>query len=106
MTTPITRKGHGGHFLFALLVPLLALALMAPVQAQEPPDAPGTEEPEAGAGTAWLECREDAVENFDSCRLEAGQDFWDKYKCALAWDLDNIGCNVDLIEDLMPGGAA
>jgi len=76
-----------------LLLLLAALLLPRPLAAQE-------DEGAAGMGTEYFDCRETSITQYDICRNQA--DGWfDKLECYIAWDLDNIGCDLDLIENVL-----
>ncbi|MEX2611144.1 MAG: hypothetical protein WEA24_14455 [Gemmatimonadota bacterium] len=76
-----------------LLLLLAALLLPPPLAAQEDDGA-------EGMGTEYFECRETALTQYDICTNQA--DGWfAKLTCYVAWDLDNIGCDLDLIDNFL-----
>lgn len=56
---------------------------------------------ESGAGTTYMECRDDAFIEMGICYLNATR-YLSKVRCNIAFELDLWGCNSDLVEALNP----
>lgn len=76
-----------------MLLLLSALLMPQPLAAQE-------DDGSAGMGTEFFECRAAASAQYDVCMEQA--DGWSaQLACYIAWDLDNIGCDLDLIANFL-----
>ena len=56
---------------------------------------------EDGAGTKFFKCRDTARAQGNSCWSQA-DGFWDKAECRMAFELDLLECDADLVKDLNP----
>jgi hypothetical protein len=63
-------------------------------------DEPGLAD--SGPGTRFLECRAESWANYNKCLMNATKESEMK-ACDLAWDLDNIGCDIELAASLLLG---
>ena len=84
MTTPILRSRW--------VIGLGVLALIAFL-------TPAANAEESGPGTEFRECRNQAWADYNECLVESTSR-WGRAMCDVAWDLDNIGCDVELMKDL------
>jgi hypothetical protein len=58
---------------------------------------------EDGPGTRWLKCRDQAWADYNTCLMRDPYNSSNRAACYIAWDLDNIGCDVALVtETLFP----
>jgi hypothetical protein len=80
--TPILR----GVLLGALATVLL---LAAP--------APGSGQ---GAGTSYFACRDQSWADYNECLMNDPYSWTNSVKCFIAWDLDNVSCDIKLLKDL------
>jgi hypothetical protein len=74
----------------AMLGALAAVLLLA-----EP--SPGAAQ---GAGTQYFACRDQAWADYNTCLVGSSSKLG-QFACFVAWDLDNVHCDVKLIKDLM-----
>jgi hypothetical protein len=63
-------------------------------------EEPGLADP--GPGTRFLQCRAESWANYNTCLVNATKDS-EKKACDMAWDLDNIGCDIELAASLLLG---
>lgn len=56
---------------------------------------------EAGPGTDFLKCRSQSWADYNSCLVEGPDTSTHRAACFIAWDLDNIGCDVALLKALI-----
>ena len=87
MRNPLRRRFLG---LMAALAFLLSPFLLS---AQEGGD-------DDGPGTEWRQCRTDAHYDIANCYHEESENRFGYMMCNLAWELDLLGCDLDLIEYL------
>jgi hypothetical protein len=57
---------------------------------------------DGGPGTRFLECRAESWSNYNSCLMKAGAES-EKKACDLAWDIDNIACDIELLSSIVGG---
>jgi hypothetical protein len=62
----------------------------------------GISEGSSGPGTRFLECRAESWANYNTCLMNATKESEMK-ACDLAWDLDNIACDIELAASLLGG---
>lgn len=75
----------------ALLGALATILLMAG-------PAPGSAQ---GAGTSYFACRDQSWADYNTCLVVDPDSFRNRVKCFIAWDLDNVSCDIKLIKDMM-----
>ena len=56
---------------------------------------------EDGAGTKFFKCRDAARTEANSCWSQADGN-WDKFECRMAFELDLLGCDADLVKSINP----
>jgi hypothetical protein len=49
-----------------------------------------------GPGTKFLECRDTAHDNYNTCLVTSISES-DKYACDFAWGMDLIACDIELV---------
>lgn len=74
--------------LLGALAMVLLLAAPAPGSAQ-------------GAGTSYFACRDQAWADYNDCLMKDPNSLSNSVKCFLAWDLDNLSCDVKLLKELL-----
>ena len=74
------------------LMATLALLLAPPLLS---PQLGGASE---GVGTEWRHCRADAHHDMALCYHEESESRFGYMMCNVAWELDLLGCDLDLVE--------
>jgi hypothetical protein len=96
----------------SMVVRIAALfAALLVVQLAEPPralyadaweeDAYYDDDGEDGIGTRWRKCRLKATEDYWECRSYDMDSKLVAAVCYFLWDLDNIGCDIELLNALL-----
>jgi hypothetical protein len=57
---------------------------------------------DSGPGTRFLQCRAESWANYNTCLVKSSKES-EMLACYLAWDLDNIGCDIELAASLLLG---
>jgi hypothetical protein len=53
-----------------------------------------------GPGTRYRQCRAEAWADYNECLMDDPGDTSNEVTCFFLWDLDNVGCDTQLILDL------
>ena len=85
------RQKHGVLGSGIAMWALLALLLVSPDAAVAA---------EAGPGTEFRKCRDQAWSDYNECLMRAPDSGSNRTACYIFWDLDNIGCDIDLLNPL------
>lgn len=80
----------------ALAVFLAFTVSPIPVSTQEEPGG------DDGPGTEWRECRSDAGYDMAMCYHEREEIRFGYMLCNIAWELDLLGCDAELLEAICP----
>jgi hypothetical protein len=95
-------KGAVRRWVSSVFLITLFAAALAPQPARGEIYDGISEGPAPGPGTRYLECRAESWANYNTCLVNATKES-EKKACDMAWDLDNIGCDLELAGAMLGG---